>query len=103
MRAIFEMRAQFGVGFSNKRGGRKVNSKFGIKALLFAAFTACAFVTVGCGHTDEEMAAKQREIDKLSADLQAAKSQMAQDQAKYQETQSQIDQLHDQLNQAALS
>ena len=28
----------------------------------------------GCGHTDEEMGAKQREIDKLAADLKAARA-----------------------------
>jgi chemotaxis protein MotB len=57
----------------------------------------------GCGHTDEEMAAKQREIDKLSADLKAAKTQLAQDQAKYSDAQNEIEKLNDQLKQAGLS
>jgi chemotaxis protein MotB len=57
----------------------------------------------GCGHTDEEMAAKQREIDKLAADLKAAKAQMAQDQSKYGDAQNEIEKLKDQLKQAGLS
>ena len=61
-----------------------------------------ALVLVGCGHTDEEMAAKQREIDKLSADLKAAKAQIADDQSKYGEAQNQIDRMKEQLKQAGL-
>ena len=57
----------------------------------------------GCGHTDEEMAAKQREIDKLSADMKAAKAQMASDQQRYNDTQAEMDKLKDQLKQAGLS
>jgi chemotaxis protein MotB len=65
----------------------------GVAALTFA---------FGCGHTDEEMAAKQREIDKLSADLKAAKAQMADDQNKFTEAQNQIEKMKDQLKQAGL-
>lgn len=67
-----------------------------------ALLSMSAFVLVGCGHTDEEMAAKQREIDKLSADLRAAKAQIADDQAKYGEAQNQIDRMKEQLKQAGL-
>ena len=58
---------------------------------------------VGCGHTDEEMAAKQREIDKLSADLKAAKAVIAEDQQKYSEAQNNIDKMKEQLKQAGLN
>lgn len=50
-----------------------------------------------CGHTDEEMAAKQREIDKLAADLRAAKSQMASDQEAYKKAQAELEQLNEKL------
>jgi chemotaxis protein MotB len=69
----------------------------------FGIFAAMMFVLAGCGHTDEEMAAKQREIDKLAADLKAAKVQMTQDQARYNDAQSEIEKLKDQLKQAGLS
>jgi chemotaxis protein MotB len=62
----------------------------------------CALALTGCGHTDEEMAAKQREIDKLSADLKAARQQMADDQAKYSDAQNQIERIKEQLKQAGL-
>lgn len=61
------------------------------------------FALVGCGHSDEEMAQKQREIDKLAADLQAAKTQMAADQAKLGDAQNEIEALHAQLTQAGVS
>ena len=56
----------------------------------------------GCGHTDEEMATKQREIDKLSADLKAAKAQIADDQAKFSEASNSIDKMKEQLKAAGL-
>jgi chemotaxis protein MotB len=56
----------------------------------------------GCGHTDEEMAAKQREIDKLSVDLKAAKAQIADDQAKFSDAQNSIDKMKEQLKAAGL-
>ena len=57
------------------------------KLLVWSGVATLALVLGGCGHTDEEMAAKQREIDKLSADLKAAKAQIADDQAKYTDAQ----------------
>ncbi len=59
-------------------------------------------VLAGCGHTDEEMAAKQREIDKLAADLKAAKAQIADDQAKFSDAQNQIERMKQQLKEAGL-
>lgn len=66
------------------------------------ALAMFAFAT-GCGHTDEEMAEKQREIDKLAAEMKAAKGQIAQDQAKFNESQAQIESLRAQLKQAGIS
>jgi chemotaxis protein MotB len=62
-----------------------------------------ASVLPGCGHTDEEMAAKQREIDKLSADLKDAQQRDADDLAKFRDAQAQINQMNGQLNDAHLS
>lgn len=70
---------------------------------LFAVFATAMLALVGCGHTDEEMAAKQREIDKLSADLKAAKNQVAQDQARFSDAQAEIDRMKEQLKQAGLA
>ena len=72
------------------------------KVWVWLCVALTAFVLVGCGHTDEEMAAKQREIDKLSADLKAAKAQIADDQAKYSDVQTQLERMKDQLKQAGL-
>lgn len=69
-------------------------------------FWPCAAVAslalAGCGHTDEEMAAKQREIDKLAADYKAAKAQIADDQSKFSDAQNQIERMKEQLKQAGL-
>ena len=72
--------------------------RFGLGMLV-----ACVFALGGCGHTDEEMAAKQREIDKLSADLKAAQEQIATDTTQYADAQSQIDKLKSDLQAAGLN
>ena len=69
----------------------------------FGMLVACMLALVGCGHTDEEMAAKQREIDKLSADLKAAQAQISQDQTQYSDAQSQMDKLKADLQAAGLN
>ena len=74
-----------------------------MKLFFLAIFSVLALAPLGCGHTDEEMAGKQREIDKLTADLKAAQKQIADDQAKYTDAQNQIDQMNEQLKQAGLS
>lgn len=71
--------------------------------MCVVALSMSAMVLVGCGHTDEEMAAKQREIDKLSADLKAAKAQIADDQAKFSDAQNSIDKMREQLKAAGLN
>jgi chemotaxis protein MotB len=73
------------------------------KFLVWSGVIALALTLAGCGHTDEEMAAKQREIDKLAADLKAAKAQIADDQAKFSDSQNQIEKMKDQLKQAGVS
>lgn len=73
------------------------------KLLVWSCVATMALTLVGCGHTDEEMAAKQREVDKLAADLKAAKTQIADDQAKFSDTQNQIEKMKEQLKQAGLS
>jgi len=70
--------------------------------LCVALLALAPLALTGCGHTDEEMAAKQREIDKLSADLKAARQQMADDQAKFSDAQNQIERMKEQLKQAGL-
>ncbi len=72
------------------------------KVWLWLCVAMVALALAGCGHTDEEMAAKQREVDKLSADLKAAKAQIADDQAKFTETQNSLDRMKEQLKAAGL-
>jgi chemotaxis protein MotB len=62
---------------------------------LFGLAFAVLFALVGCGHSDEEMDAKQREIDRLNADLKAARGTIADDEAKYAQAQSDIKALKD--------
>jgi chemotaxis protein MotB len=73
------------------------------KFLVWSGVTALALAVSGCGHTDEEMAAKQREVDKLAADLKAAKAQIADDQAKFSDATNSIEKMKEQLKQAGLS
>jgi chemotaxis protein MotB len=73
------------------------------KFLVWSGAMALALTLAGCGHTDEEMAAKQREIDKLAADLKAAKAQIADDQAKFSDAQNSIEKMKEQLKQAGVS
>lgn len=73
------------------------------KSWVWSGVAALTLLIAGCGHTDEEMAAKQREVDKLAADLKAAKAQIADDQSKYAEAQSSIEKMREQLKQAGIS
>ncbi|CAN5638104.1 hypothetical protein BH09MYX1_BH09MYX1_51880 [soil metagenome] len=50
-------------------------------------------VGVGCGYSEEEMGAKQREIDRLNAELKTAKTQISDDQKKYADSMSQQEKL----------
>ena len=73
------------------------------KLWLWLYVATIALALGGCGHTDEEMATKQREIDKLSADLKAAKAQIADDQAKFSDASNSIEKMKEQLKAAGLS
>src|SRR5262245_32404247 len=73
------------------------------KLLGWSGVTVLALVLGGCGHTDEEMAAKQREIDKQAADLKAAKAQISDDHAKLSDAQNAIEKMKEQLKQAGIS
>ncbi len=75
----------------------------GFRLLVAVLMTSLLAFAVGCGHTDEEMAAKQREIDKLAADLKAARGQIAQDAQKFNDSQQQIESLRLQLKEAGVS
>ena len=70
------------------------HSRFSKWSLFGLAF-AFLFNIVGCGHSDEEMDAKQREIDRLNADLKTARASIADDEAKYAQAQSDIKSLKD--------
>ncbi len=67
----------------------------------FGLLAVC--VLAGCGHTDEEMAQKQREIDKLNADLKTAQTQITQDEAAAHDAQDEIAKLQDQLKTLGVS
>jgi len=73
-----------------------------MKPVLFAIAATMMLSLSGCGHSDEEMAAKQREIDALTADLKAARQQIADDQKKYADAQGQTEKLRAQLKQAGI-
>jgi len=62
-----------------------------------------AVAQTGCGPTDQEMAEKQRQIDKLSADLKDAQQRDAEDLAKYKDAQNQINTMNQQITEAHLS
>jgi chemotaxis protein MotB len=70
---------------------------------FLATFLAFCLAPLGCGHTDEEMAQKQREIDKLAADLKASQQQIADDQAKFSDAQSEIEKMKLALKEAGVT
>jgi hypothetical protein len=49
----------------------------------------------GCGHTDEEMMVKEREIQQLTAELKLAKEQLVQDNVAFERTSTEITALRD--------
>lgn len=70
--------------------------------LAFGTMLMLALPETGCGHSDEEMAAKQREIDALTADLKAARQQIADDQKKNADANAASEKLRAQLKQAGI-
>lgn len=69
-----------------------------LPSLLLAVATQA-----GCGPTDQQMAEKQRQIDKLSADLKDAQQRDADDLAKFKDAQNQINLMNQQISDAHLS
>lgn len=70
--------------------------------LPLSMFLAAA-VPLGCGFSQAEMDAKQRQIDKLSADLKDAQQRDADDLAKYNDAQKQINAMNEQIKEANVS
>jgi chemotaxis protein MotB len=70
----------------------------------FSATALCilSLAHLGCGHSDEELEGKQREVDRISAELKTAKGQLEQDQAKYNEAQGELEKMRDQLKTAGV-
>lgn len=60
-------------------------------------FSLASLGAVACGYSQEEMDAKNREIEKVSAELKTAKGQIAQDQARFNDAQAELDTLRDNL------
>jgi chemotaxis protein MotB len=81
----------------------QVTSMKVVRLCFLAILGLLMLAPLSCGHTDEEMAQKQREIDKLTADLKAAQQQISDDQARYTDAQSQIDQMKERMKQAGLT
>lgn len=73
-----------------------------LKAGMLGAVVALMLTTVGCGYSEEEMQAKQREIDRISAELKTAKTQITDDQKKYTDALSQQDKLRADLKKAGI-
>jgi chemotaxis protein MotB len=74
-----------------------------IRVCTFGAMLGLSLAPIGCGHSDEEMAAKQREIDKLAADLKASQQQVADDQAKFADAQSEIEKMKLAMKEAGIT
>ena len=53
-----------------------------VKTGMLGVAVAMMLTTVGCGYSEEEMQAKQREVDRVNAELKASKAQNADDQKK---------------------
>jgi hypothetical protein len=56
---------------------------------------------VGCGYTEEEMADKQRHIEKLTADLRLANDLLAEDKATFERASMDLAKLHEEAQHLA--
>ena len=70
--------------------------------LVVALVSMLMLVGIGCGYSEEEMQAKQREIDRLNAELKTAKTQIADDQKKYADSVTQQEKLKGELKKAGI-
>jgi hypothetical protein len=64
----------------------------------WASRLAALVVLAGCGHTEEEMADKERNIAQLTADLTLARQQIAEDRATFERTSVEVKQLADEAS-----
>lgn len=80
----------------NKRSSGVRGSRWASSLSILSLMTASIFSSA-CGYSQEEMDSKQREVEKLSAELKAAKGQIASDQARYNEAQADLDKLRGDL------
>ena len=71
-------------------------------ACLFAVLLAAMFVG-GCGHSEDEWQAAQRDIAKLRADLDAANKRHTDDEQKFADAQQQVDELKAKLKDLGIS
>jgi chemotaxis protein MotB len=65
--------------------------KLKMRLVLLFAVLVSAFALTGCGHSEDEWQAAQRDIAKLKADLDAANKRHADDEQKYSDAQQQMD------------
>jgi len=61
-------------------------------------WTAALLLAAGCGHTELEMAAKDRQIDALNADLSLARRQLDEEKATLDQTSVEIIRLRDEVD-----
>jgi chemotaxis protein MotB len=73
-----------------------------LKATMLGAVVALMLTTVGCGYSEEEMQAKQREIDRINAELKTAKTQIADDQKKYSDSSAEREKLRGELKKVGI-
>jgi chemotaxis protein MotB len=70
----------------------KVKLRLGLLLAVLTMLVSALFVT-GCGHSEDEWQAAQRDIAKLKADLDAANKRHSDDESKYAEAEQQIEDL----------
>lgn len=74
-----------------------------MKKLGQLALVGSMIFSTACGYSQDEMDAKQREVDKLSTELNAAKAQIAADQERFNSAQADLDQARGNLKAAGKS
>ena len=70
------------------------------KNIWIVSLMTASIFSSACGFSQEEMDSKQREVEKLSAELKAAKGQIASDQARFNEAQVDLDKVRGDLKTA---
>lgn len=70
---------------------------------VLAALVFGVSSVAGCGHTDEEMAGKQREIDRLAAELRASEKSRNEKADSFKKSQDELEQLRAKLKDAGIA